>query len=205
MLKNEIGNRFGRLFVTSRAVNLKDGTARWVCMCDCGKSVTNTGVALRSGVIVSCGCYMRETKIKHMRCFTPEYKSWQGMKERCHNPQSKDFARYGGRGVHVCDKWRDSFEAFYNDMGPRVRGLSIERIDNNGHYSPDNCAWATVKEQSNNRRSSHFITFNGETRTVSQWAKLIGITHAAIQKRLKKSKDIAYALSPKMDRRGNRL
>ena len=203
MLKDETGNRHNRLTVIRRVANYKDGSAQWLCKCDCGALVIQKGASLRSGRIISCGCYNAEITAKHRRCFTPEYKSWQAMKDRCLNPSSKDFPKYGGRGITVCTEWISSFEAFFTDMGPRGFGESIDRKKNDEGYFRDNCRWATGMVQSANRRSTRFITIGEETNSVSDWARKIGITHEAFAKRLSKSVDPSYLLSPKMKQDGS--
>lgn len=200
MVKDETGNRYGRLTVISRSANYRDGSAQWACKCDCGAIVVHKGAALRRGVVVSCGCYRIELGTKHRMCFTTEYKSWQGMKDRCNNPKSKDYPMYGGRGITVCDSWAHSFERFYADMGPKPFGYSIDRIDNAMGYSPGNCRWATNRTQSTNRRSTRFITIGDETLSISDWARRVGITHEAFAKRLSLTDDPAVLLAPKRRR-----
>jgi hypothetical protein len=108
-----------------------------------------------------------------------------GMLSRCSNPNEPEYANYGARGIFVCDRWRDSFKAFFSDMGPKpTRAHSIDRINHNGPYSPENCRWATHLEQANNKRSTHWITFEGRTQTFSQWADERGIPRSTLWKRL---------------------
>ena len=116
----------------------------------------------------------------------PEYKSWAGMKTRCFNPNTKSYSDYGGRGITVCDRWKNSFEDFFADMGSRPSSKhSLDRIDNDGDYQKDNCRWATPKEQSNNRRYNKLITINGKTLNITQWEKEKGFTKNVIWFRLK--------------------
>jgi hypothetical protein len=114
---------------------------------------------------------------------TREYATWRAMIARCYCPTHEYYHAYGGRGISVCDRWKQ-FIPFYEDMGPKPIGMSIERIDNNGHYSKDNCRWATQKEQCNNRRNSRRITIDGTTLTVSQWADSVGIHRSTLSHRL---------------------
>lgn len=154
--KNLTGMSFGRLVVVSYAGKNKHNKTTWVCICDCGESTTVIGSYMNNGNTKSCGCLQREVakerRTTHGMYKSPEYFTYNDMLNRCHNKQNKDYASYGGRGIKVCARWRDSFEAFYADMGSRPPSLSLDRIDNDAGYSPDNCRWATSSEQSLNRR-----------------------------------------------------
>ena len=156
-LINLAGKRYGRIVVIAR-----DGTANsdaaWLCQCDCGNHKRIKGAALRAGLTTSCGCYRRQNLLsqvtKHGGVGTAEYRAWKGMKTRCTNPKEPGWKYYGGRGIRVCDRWLNSFEAFLADVGPRPSPQhSIDRYpDNDGNYEPSNVRRATQAEQSQNRR-----------------------------------------------------
>lgn len=150
------GATFGRLLVLERAGSGKGGKAQWRCRCDCGTEKVVSGDQLRSGKTASCGCRRNDSGplasgFKHGGAGTTEYEIWSSMKKRCQNPNCRVYPRYGGRGITVCERWSNSFEAFYEDMGPRPsKRHSIDRINNDGNYEPGNCRWATQKEQAAN-------------------------------------------------------
>lgn len=124
-----------------------------------------------------------------------EYRAWRNAKTRCYNERSTKYPSYGGRGIKMCDQWRDSFQVFLADMGPCPEGMTLGRIDNDGDYVPGNCHWETLKAQANNRRSSCLLLYNGEERTLQQWAELLGLKPSTLQHRIRDGWPLERALS----------
>ena len=198
-----IGSRFRMLVVMRQGppISGKDGGLRstWVCQCDCGNETTVELGSLRSGCTVSCGCYQSRSNLEaggpnHKR--SAEYQAWAGMIGRCHNQNSRAFRWYGGRGISVCSRWRESYRNFLEDMGRRPTPKhSIDRADNNKGYSPDNCRWATKREQSENTRVIKFYTFNGETLSLRGWEEKTGISRRALRARIERGWSIERTLT----------
>ena len=184
LLHDLTGQTFGRWIVLERAPN-RGRYVCWLCRCQCG----NTGI-VRSGNLVtetsrSCGCLHIDTITTHKQTDTPEYSTWTAMKSRCYTKSNAGYPYYGGRGITVCERWLHSFPNFLVDMGHKpTPNHSLDRIDSNGDYCPENCRWALQETQDNNRRSNRFITFNDKTQTVAQWAKEVGLTRTALLSRL---------------------
>lgn len=194
------GKRFSRWTVQKHGANKSfacgASVTTWECVCDCGNTGNVTGGSLRSGGSLSCGCIRDEILIKHGKYKTRTYRIRMGMIMRCENPKEKAWKDYGGRGIKVCDRWRDSFEAFLEDMGePPSRDHCIERVDNNGNYEPSNCIWATMSEQLRNRRNTCFLTAFGETLCVEDWSKRYGIHRNTLKNRLDRGWDIEKAIT----------
>lgn len=188
------GQVFGRLTVTKRAPN-KNGRTMWECLCSCGEITVVRGEHLKNGKIQSCGCYSEESHTKHGKTKTPEYHCWIQIKQRCLNEKDKSFINYGGRGIGICDRWRDSFEFFLFDMGERPTAKhTIERINNDKGYSSDNCKWATRREQVNNRRNTILFTFDGKTQCLKDWCRELDIPYATARNRIKRGQSIKQAL-----------
>jgi len=197
-----LGFRSGRLVVIEPAPTVNK-RAMWKCRCDCGKEVIRMGKYLRSGEVKSCGCLNRQgingpANFTHGHTsgrWTRTYGSWAAMLQRCTNPKNEKWPAYGGRGICVCDRWR-KFANFLADMGNAPAGKTLERRNVNGNYDKQNCRWATPQEQGVNTRQNRRITFDGETRTLSQWARLLGWSAGGLHARLKRL-PLERALMPK--------
>lgn len=185
------GRTFGRLTVSSEHRSVKRRTF-WTCQCDCGNLTEVTATNLKVGNTKSCGCFRRDfTTAKNISngrgvrtVPPPEYGVWGLMRGRCQNQNNVSWPDYGGRGITVCDRWQ-SFDNFYADMGPRpTADHQIDRVDNDGPYSPENCQWSTRVENCSNRRDTVNVEWRGETATVPNWSRRIGIPSAALWARL---------------------
>lgn len=183
------GQRFGRLVAIKRATNIKKRTM-WECKCDCGRTKVVDAHSLRLGHTKSCGCLglemLEKGRTKHGLYKTKLYGHFEKMIDRCENKNHNNYKNYGGRGIAICDEWRHNFKAFYDwSMTNGFReGLSIDRIDNDKGYSPDNCRWATQKEQMNNIRNNRRITYSGKTHTLSEWSEITGIGKSCLNSRI---------------------
>jgi hypothetical protein len=186
-----IGKRFGRLTVIAEGEK-HHRKCTWVCQCDCGNiTAPIDGHNLRRGATKSCGCLKLEKLIErstsHGKSHSWIYRVYAGMKNRCYNPQDKHFCRWGGRGITVCDEWKNSFQAFYDYVSqlPHFgeKGYSLDRINNDGNYEPGNVRWATNETQCNNRSNQIFLEINGVTKTIAQWAKESGVPYRTIHQR----------------------
>lgn len=194
------GQSFGRLTVLGLDGPVKGGQLKWFCQCSCGSSIKSIrGVRLRLGTTKSCGCLRSETttlrKTSHGLTHLNEYSIWCKIKERCYNKNSHAYHHYGGRGVTVCDRWA-KFENFYSDMGPRPSAKhSIDRIDCNKNYEPENCRWATMTTQQRNRTNNAIYTHNGVTACLAELCELNGIKYQLAHQRLSNGASIDIALT----------
>jgi hypothetical protein len=186
-----IGKRFGMLVVVSFSHSVGRGVTVWNCVCDCGASTTKRRYNILRPSTRSCGCTTASRT--HGQCGSPTHRAWSNMLSRVNCPNLKRAKDYVGRGIGVCEEWR-RFENFLRDMGQRPEGKTLDRIDNDAGYSKENCRWATPKQQGNNTRRNKFITHNGETKTVAEWADCLGIRAGTIRTRLDRGWPIAEAL-----------
>lgn len=184
--KDLTGRIFGDMTVLRFSFSRKN-SSYWECKCDCGVVKSVRGSHLTGGKTKTCGCYLKKgMNTKHKMCRTPEYKSWCKIKERCNNPKSKDYKNYGGRGIIICPEWNDSFQLFYDHVGRKPSSKhSIDRINNNGNYEPNNVRWSTRIEQNNNSRKNVFLEYNGDRKTIAQWARTIKIDPKTLRTRIK--------------------
>lgn len=207
---------FGRLTVlgpTKRIVFPRSTQILWLCRCQCGTEKEIRGSDLRRGAQMSCGCYMREHQSKIKRTHgqaaigrvTPDYKSWQDMRARCHRKNHRDYHNYGGRGISIDPRW-DTFEQFLADMGPKpTPSHTLERNDVNKGYGPDNCRWATKQEQSKNTRRNRQLTYKGRTMIAADWAREVGLMPQILVGRLRDGWSLEAALfTPVQTARGKK-
>lgn len=170
-------------------------TVRWECECECGKKIIVRGKCLTQGVTKSCGCWRRdsckENALRHGGFGTRLYTVWDSMRQRCLNPNQKEYHNYGGRGIKICSEWDDyssfrewAYHTGYKDDAPRGF-CTLDRIDVNGDYEPNNCRWVSFKVQSNNKQNTIYLTADGETRTLSEWSRVVGIKYCTLWRRYK--------------------
>lgn len=213
IVKDLTGKRFGRLVAVKCVGRTSNGNAKWLCKCDCGGEKVVASWGLVSGSTSSCGCIKRE---QNKAMFTTHgessshktrlYRIWAGIKTRCYNKKHEEsYRKYGAKGIVMCEEWKSSYEAFRDwalDNGYKDN-LSIDRIDPRGPYSPENCRWATDKQQQNNRSNNHILTFNGIRKTLAEWVDITGFTKSTIEHRLSRGWSVADALQTPMRKAAN--
>jgi hypothetical protein len=199
-MKIDMENKvFGRLLVKSQD-SLRTDDIFWICICECGNTKSIRGTSLRANVTSSCGCLQKETSsqrsLKHGMFGTASYRSWAAMLQRCRDqdPESPNFKTYAARGITVDPKWEE-FKGFYEDMGDRPEGCTLDRVDFNKGYYKENCRWATLDVQANNKRNARMLTLNGETLTLEKWSEKLGIAKSTIHCRLRDGRTVEEALS----------
>lgn len=202
------GKTYGNLKVIKRIGTAKNGDSIWRCQCKCGNYHDVNASSLKSGNTKSCGCMAKEWRIaphlKHGKSKTRLYHVWHGMIQRCNNSEHKEFCNYGGRGITVCREWQgekgfEAFEKWANENGFDENAersvCTLDRVNVNGNYEPNNCRWVDMKAQSNNKRTNFLIEFNREKHTLSEWSRITGISRYAIKRRIKAGWSIEDSLS----------
>lgn len=201
------GQTFGKLTVLRLSDDYTKGKARWLCRCECGQTTVVFACNLVRGHTTSCGCHKKANyktmnlthgataaKVARKNEYPRSYKIWVRMRQRCNSPSDAAFKDYGARGIAVCERWKD-YANFAADMGEPPPGTSLDRIDNDGPYSPENCRWATKVEQARNKRTAKLITYNGETRSLVEWAEHLGIPRQRLHNRIYRGWPIERALT----------
>jgi hypothetical protein len=198
---NDISNKiFGKLTVRNIAYKKKE--YYWNCKCACGNKAIISGNKLRSGYTKSCGCLSATQKGLST---SGAYGSWSAMIERCYDKRVAHYKRYGGRGIEVCEEWRNSFLNFYKDMGERPLGKTLDRINPEGNYCKENCRWITPKQQGLNRRNNRLITYNGKTQCLTEWANEYDINWGTLRRRLELNWNLEKALTKKVKIYGKKI
>lgn len=207
------GKRFGRLTVIKQEGYDKRRHALWLCKCQCGNEKTIRGSDLLHSGTISCGCLKKESAKKQMtthgKTNTRLYPIWRGMRARCYHETSPFYNEYGGRGITMCEAWENDFMAFYNwayengyDENAPKGECTLDRIDVNGNYEPSNCRWVSMEIQNKNKRKCMLITYNGETHTLPEWAKITGINYMTLRRRILKDHwNVEKALTTKLNRK----
>ena len=195
LVKDIRGRQFGQLTAIQYIASSK-----WLCRCACGNEAIVKTCNLNNGHTQSCGCLRTQATVErtmtHGLTGSKVYRAWEHIKTRCYNPNYHATDKYQGRGIEVCERWLNSFEAFYSDMGdPPTPKHMLERIDNDGSYSPDNCRWATRKEQMRNRSNTVRLTYGGTTKPLIEWAEQFGLPVTTLRARIRRNWSIERALT----------
>lgn len=191
--KDLIKQKFGRLLVVNRAYT-KNHKVYWECICDCGKTTFVHTSNLRCNRTQSCGClkieHLVDRSTTHKQRHTKLYEVWKTIKQRCFNKNNISYHNYGGRGITICDEWKNDFNSFYEwSMANGYKeGLTIDRINNNGNYEPSNCRWTTKLVQANNTRTNRYVTINNETKSLADWCRYYNISYSLVYQRIYKFK-----------------
>lgn len=210
-LIDRTGQRYGRLVVVDRDVAAGPASrgkrVRWICRCECGTVLSCTGHDLASGDVRSCGCLhrddLRERHRNHGLVRTGAHSSWAAAKARCYDPKHTAYASYGGRGIQMCERWRNDFRAFLSDMGERPAGTSIDRVNPDGHYEPQNCRWATPETQATNKRRP-LPVWKGEPRRLADIAAEIGVPRTTLGLALRQAGNVEAAVAHVLAQRSSR-
>lgn len=186
------GKTFGRLTVIG--FSHKDKSAYWTCSCTCGKDGVFSSKGLQAGSTTSCGCAQRDAVTKHGLSYHPLYGTWIDMIARCHDSKNKAFKWYGAKGVSVCERWKENPQFFFDDMGDRPKGTSLDRVDGTTGYNKDNCTWAAESQQQNNRRNNRWFSYLGKAYNLKQLCATIGCGYDATKAKLHRGKPVIETL-----------
>lgn len=196
--KNLRGKKFHRLIVVAALKKRQNGHVVWKCRCECGMLAFATSTNLINEKVKSCGCLKKELLTVHghasRQVKSSTYSVWRGVIDRCTNPKQAAYQDYGGRGIKVCERWL-KFENFLADMGERPEGKELDRKNNDGDYEPNNCRWVTHRSNMNNTRRNVYITHEGKTRTLSQWARKTGMNRNTLKARIRMGWSISEVLA----------
>lgn len=187
------GQRFGKL-VAIKPVGKQATKIVWEFLCDCGNRAQYMSWLPRTGSVVSCGCWRKR---RNGLATTRAYQVWAKMIKRCDEKNDRDYPNYGGRGIRVCERWK-SFEYFYEDMGEAPENMTLDRINNEDGYSKDNCRWASMKTQKVNKRTNVYLTYQGITLTISEWAKKLNLGYSTLWRRMKRNLPLEKVLAPRL-------
>jgi hypothetical protein len=195
------GENFGRLTAHNVVGRNRHNQLLWHCTCECGREKEVLGFLLRRGDVQSCGCLHKDAVrafcVTHDMSGTPIYAVWRSMMQRCYDKNSHAYQRYGGRGINVCERWQN-FLGFYSDMGDRPEGMSLERVDNNGDYCLENVIWASAKTQARNRRSTVFLEFKSQRKSMAEWAEEFDMKIQTLWARVNRGLSVEEALTGRM-------
>lgn len=208
-IKDYSGMRWGRLTAVALALRSETRDHKWRFACDCGGEIVTNIKLVKAGKTSSCGCLFREMMAARntthglSSVHQDEYRIWKNMRARCQSPTNKSFPDYGGRGIAVCERWQD-FANFIADMGPRPSGASLDRVDVNSGYGPENCRWVGAVEQANNKRNNRVIEWGGVAKTLQQWCAEYGVEPSKVRYRLSQGMTLEAALTSGDLRRNGR-
>lgn len=189
------GKKFNKLYVIKRVENNKHNSIQYLCKCDCGNTAIVLKDNLKNSITKSCGCIKKGINKTHGKSSHELYATWHTMKRRCYDTKCKDYKDYGGRGIKVCSRWLESITNFIEDMGQRPKGHTIDRIDNNGNYEPNNCHWVDRKHQQRNTRKNVYYFYNGEAKTLKEWSNVLNLPFYKLRYRVRdKNMSIGEAL-----------
>lgn len=212
--KNIVGQKFSRLTVLKLIGRDKHQSILWLCECECGNKIKVNTTSLKTGNTKSCGCLQKEKAIKTLMSFsithglsrdangkkTRLFRIWNGIKTRCLNPNTDNYSSYGARGIKMCKEWISDFKEFHDWAinNGYSDNLTVDRIDNNGNYAPNNCRWATFKTQANNKSNNVMLKFKGHTLNLKQWSETLNMNYRALEARLRRGWSIEKTLTTQL-------